>query len=47
MANSIIEGTAALIEENGKAIVVEDDLITSPKFLEYMNNCLELYEKKK
>lgn len=45
LANSIIEGVSRIIEEYGKVIVVEDDLITSVDFLEYMNRSLDFYEK--
>jgi glycosyltransferase involved in cell wall biosynthesis len=45
LANSIINGVSTTIEEHGKVIVLEDDLIVSPFFLEYMNKALDLYEK--
>ena len=37
LANSIIDGVTYLCKEYGRAIVLEDDLITSPFFLNYMN----------
>jgi hypothetical protein len=43
LANSIISGVTELCSEFGKVIVLEDDLVTSPYFLEYMNRSLELY----
>ena len=44
LANSIIDGVSQYCRERGRAIVVEDDLLTSPYFLEYMNNALTRYE---
>lgn len=47
LANSIIAGVTSVIEKYGKIIVVEDDLITTPDFIEYMNGALDYYEDKK
>jgi len=47
LANSIIEGISNVINEHGKIIVLEDDLIVSPHFLDFMNKSLNLYENKK
>jgi hypothetical protein len=44
LANSIIDGVTRHCRERGRAIVVEDDLVTSPYFLEYMNAALKRYE---
>lgn len=44
LANSIIDGVTSVVNKYGRGIVVEDDLITSPYFLQYMNEALELYE---
>jgi hypothetical protein len=43
LANSIIDGVTCVCEEHGRVIVLEDDLVTSPFFLEYMNAALERY----
>lgn len=43
LANSIIAGVAELCERFGRVIVVEDDLIVSPIFLNYLNTALERY----
>lgn len=43
LARSIIEGVSAVMEAHGRAIVVEDDIVTSPAFLSYMNHALDLY----
>lgn len=45
LANSVISGVTEIINKFGKVIVLEDDLVTSPYFLQYMNEALELYEK--
>ncbi len=44
LANSIIGGVTEVIKKHGRVIVLEDDLITSPYFLKYMNTALEKYE---
>jgi hypothetical protein len=44
LANSIINGVTEIVNQSGKIIVLEDDLITSPYFLRYMNEALDLYE---
>jgi len=44
LARSIIEGVTRVCEEYGRVIVVEDDLVTSPYFLAYMNDALALYQ---
>jgi hypothetical protein len=44
LADNIIGGVTQLCNEYGKVIVVEDDLITSPYFLRYMNEALQIYE---
>ena len=45
LANSIIEGVTKIINEYGKVIVLEDDLVTSNYFIRYMNEALDFYEK--
>jgi hypothetical protein len=44
LANSIIDGVTKIVNEYGKIIVLEDDLVTSPYFLRYMNDNLNIYE---
>jgi glycosyltransferase involved in cell wall biosynthesis len=44
LANSIIDGVTKVCEEYGRIIVLEDDLVTSPWFLKYMNDALNVYE---
>ena len=43
LANSIIDGVTNLCNKYGQVIVLEDDLVTSPYFLKYMNNALDYY----
>lgn len=43
LAASVIEGVTDLVNQFGKVIVLEDDLVTSPFFLEFMNNALHKY----
>lgn len=44
LANSIIDGVSTTCRKYGRVIVLEDDLIVSPHFLEYMNASLDQYE---
>lgn len=44
LANSIIDGVTRIVQEYGKIIVLEDDLISSSSFLRFMNEALELYK---
>ena len=37
LAASIRDGVTDVLQQNGKVIVVEDDLVTSPAFLSYKN----------
>ena len=43
LANSIISGVTQLVNEYGKVIVFEDDLISSPHTLRYFNDALARY----
>lgn len=43
LSNSIIDGVTRLCKEFGQVIVLEDDLVTSPHFLSYMNEALDIY----
>lgn len=44
LADSIVRGVTLICEKHGRVIVLEDDLETSPGFLRYMNDALQLYE---
>jgi len=43
LAQSIISGVTDIVNRHGHVIVLEDDLVTSPYFLKYMNEALEIY----
>lgn len=45
LANSIIDGVTSIVNQHGRVIVLEDDMVTSPYFLQYMNDGLNAYEK--
>lgn len=45
LAASVIGGVSEIIEQYKSVIVVEDDIVTSPYFLNYMNDALEYYKK--
>lgn len=47
LAKNIIDGVTKVIEEYGKVIVIEDDLSTSPYFLTFMNEALDMFENEK
>lgn len=44
LANSIVSGVTEVIKKHGTAIIVEDDIVTAPFFLKYMNETLTLYK---
>ena len=44
LARSIIDGVTRLVESRGRVIVVEDDLVVAPYFLQFMNDALDIYE---
>ncbi len=43
LATSIVSGVTSVCETHGRVVVLEDDLVTSPFFLSYMNDALDLY----
>jgi len=43
LARSIIAGVTEVVDRFGKVIVLEDDLITAPHFLRYMNDALDFH----
>jgi hypothetical protein len=42
-ADSIIGGVTRVLQQHPAVIVLEDDIVTSPNFLDYMNQCLDRY----
>ncbi len=47
LSKNIITGISEVIKKYKKVIILEDDLVPSKFFLEYMNNGLEIYKKNK
>lgn len=45
LANSIITGVSEILSENDRIIVMEEDLISSENFLNFVNDSLDKYEK--
>ena len=44
LARNIINGVTAQVNRYGKVIVLEDDLVVAPYFLQFMNDALEVYK---
>lgn len=44
LASSITTGVTQVVEKHGRVIVLEDDVVTSPGFLKYMNDALEVWK---
>ena len=44
LARNIIDGVTTQVSRFGRVIVMEDDLITAPYFLQFMNDALETYK---
>ncbi|NRT13283.1 sugar transferase [Flavobacterium sp. 14A] len=44
LANSIIDGVTAILDKHKSVIVLEDDLISSSNFLDFMNKSLDYYQ---
>ena len=47
LANSVIKGVSSVLSKNKNIIVLEDDLITTPNFLDFMNQALDFYQNNK
>lgn len=45
LANSIIYGVTHVLKAYGRAVVLEDDLITAPNFLNFINQALDFYNE--
>lgn len=45
LAKSIITGVTDIVKQYGKVIVLEDDIVTSPYFLNFMNDSLDMYHQ--
>ena len=44
LADNIVSGVTEVVNDYGKVIVLEDDIITSKGFLKYMNDALTIYQ---
>ena len=44
LARSIIDGVTDIVNKYGKIIVIEDDVLVNPHFLEIINKALNMYE---
>ena len=47
LAATIIDGVTKIVNNYGKIIVLEDDMVTSPFFLRFINDSLVIYENEK
>jgi hypothetical protein len=47
LSRSIIEGVSEILQTHERAIVLEDDLVTSKYFLKFMNSALDYYKGRK
>ena len=47
LERNIIDGVTNIINRYGKVIVLEDDVLTNPYYLQYMNDALSFYESDK
>ncbi len=45
LAANITSGVSTIVNKYGRVIVLEDDIVTAPSFLTYMNRSLDLYEQ--
>jgi hypothetical protein len=43
LAKSIVQGVTEVLQQSDRIIILEDDMVTSPHFLTYMNEALERY----
>lgn len=46
LAESVIKGVSEVLELQGKIIVLEDDMLTTPDFLAFMNEALDKYQSR-
>lgn len=44
LANNVIDSVTRVVNTFGRVIVVEDDLVVAPYFLQFMNDALEMYK---
>ena len=44
LSKNIVSGVTEVMEKHGRAIILENDIVVSPYFLQYMNQALDLYQ---
>lgn len=44
LSNSVIAGVTEILNQVDRVIVMEDDLLSTPDYLSFMNQCLETYQ---
>lgn len=44
LARNVIDGVTTIVGREGRVIVLEDDLVVAPHFLQFMNEALEAYK---
>jgi len=44
LANSVISGLSEIFSQFDRAVVIEDDILTTPSFLSFMNKALDFYK---
>lgn len=44
LGKSVIDGVTRVVNEYGKVVVLEDDILTSTSFIDYMRKILDVYE---
>lgn len=47
LADNIVDGVTSVINQYGEIIVLEDDIVVSPMFLEYINKGLKYYKNQR
>jgi hypothetical protein len=47
LASNIVDGVTNVVNQYGKVIVMEDDIVTSPMYLNFMNQALDFFENEK
>lgn len=47
LAASITAGVTSILGSHGRVIVLEDDIVTAPGFLDFMNKALDFYDENK
>ena len=47
LAASVIKGVSEVVAMHGKVIVLEDDMLTTPDFLSFMNDALNAFQSRK